>query len=65
MTITKQPKKCQLNIILYLKEYHTLQMKDKIESVYQKKEFTAEEGKKIREIFEEFDDEDDGDKTIH
>tara|TARA_B100000945_G_C20348720_1_gene581130 strand:- start:752 stop:1210 length:459 start_codon:yes stop_codon:yes gene_type:complete len=50
------------------KDYHTLKTPDKNQSVYKQKKFTDEESRKIREIFEDFDDDfedDGGNKTIH
>ena len=52
-------------MVLYLKNITRYGRLKKDNKSYQRKEFTAEEGRKIREIFEEFDDEDDGNKTIH
>ena len=61
-----QQKKCQINIILYEKEYHTLKSPETRPIMFmQKKRLQIMKTKKIREIFEEFDDEDGGNKTIH
>ena len=63
MTITKTQRNVN-TIWYYNKEYHTIQSRKKTRVISREKNF-AEEGRKIREIFEEFDDEDDGNKTIH
>ena len=65
MTITKATKEMSTQYGIISKEYHTIRPPEKKQESYQRKEFTAEESRKIREIFEEFDDEDDGNKTIH
>ena len=53
------------NHIIYIeKDYHTLKsLKQRPICLCTKKIYRL--SKKIREIFEEFDDEDDGNKTIH
>ena len=68
MTIAGASKEMVKSYHLIEKDYHTLKSPDKDQSVYAQKRFTDNESKKIREIFEEFvDDEDDesGNKTIH
>ena len=65
MTITKATKEMSTQYGIISKEYHTIRPPEKKQESYQRKEFTPEESKKIREIFEEFDDEDDDNKTIH
>ena len=65
MTITGATKEMTTQYGIISKEYHTIRPPERNQQSYERKEFTAEESKKIREIFEEFDDEDEGNKTIH
>ena len=65
MTITKATKEMSTQYGLISKDYHTIRPPKGKQESYERKEFTAEESKKIREIFEEFDDDEDDNKTIH
>tara|TARA_B100001057_G_scaffold480879_1_gene554250 strand:+ start:2622 stop:3077 length:456 start_codon:yes stop_codon:yes gene_type:complete len=67
MTIAGASKEMVKSYSLIEKDYHTLKTPDKDQSVYKQKKFTDEESKRIREIFEdiEYDEDDEGNKTIH
>ena len=65
MTITKATKEMSTQYGLISKYYHKIRPPKGKQESYERKEFTAEESKKISEIFEEFDDDEDDNKTIH
>ncbi len=65
MTITGATKEMSSQYVMISKEYHTIRPPEKDQQRYERKEFTADESKKIREIFEEFDDDEEENKTIH
>ena len=63
MTIAGATKEMSTQYNIISKEYHSLRP-PKQDKSYEAKELADIDQKKIRELFEEFDDED-GDKTIH
>ena len=63
MTIAGATKEMSTQYNIISKEYHSLRP-PKTDKSYEAKELADIDQKKIRELFEEFDDED-GDKTIH
>ena len=65
MTITNASNEMSNSYGEIIKNYDNLD-KPKRDEIYQRKEFTDEENKKLNEIFKEFDDDEDEDEpTIH